>query len=208
MEQCAIYMPYKQFIRSRAPWVRPGQDHSSSVLRQRTWMELQCWRIFWPLNWSKFVQFCPIAPSSNTNSHWKGCRVSEPKPAGGISSTPTIWPLTFGQLEVHFFPWTLLAASILYVEYFDSAVVSLLWRMDLDSANTQSFKIKGLCFNEDLCIFYFWNDKTTNKHASEEAAACVWIFSTTLIAATNWFLPSEEPICKNHPITGQEHRRD
>lgn len=56
--------------------------------------------------------------------------------------------------------------------------------------------------------FQFESLKTLFSPLDEEAAACVWIFAATLIAATNWFLTSEEPICKNHPITGQEHRRD
>lgn len=83
-----------------------------------------------------------------------------------------LWPLA--NWKCIFFPWTLLAASILYVEYFNGAVDSLLWRMDLDSANTQCIKIKGLCFNEDLCIFFFFEmiKQQTNKLQKKQLLAC------------------------------------
>lgn len=45
-----------------------------------------------------------------------------------------------------------------------------------------------LCFEKDF--FTGIKQQTNDDHleeAAEEAAACVWIFSVALIAATNWF---------------------
>lgn len=86
-----------------------------------------------------------------------------------MSSTPTfcaIWPLTFGKLEVHYFPQTVLPAWIIHLEFFNSIFVHLSWKIYLNSWNIFHETKAGLCYDEDLCKLYFWNDKTTNQFES------------------------------------------